>query len=280
MSSEQTSDQSVWCIDKAPTDSDIEKAAERYKDCDALSVFVDFDTWPDSQGELDLGFLAAFGQMHALHLRYIAGLKSLAFLAGLPALSELTIGPTKTSRLDLTPIQNLTSLKVLHLDKQSHRIEATSELSALEQLSIQSVSLKDLDFTHAIPQLDSLKIGLGGTRNLSFLAKSRVRTLELWRIAKVENEHIKPLSLAAHLRHLVLDQLSAVTALPDFSRAVHLQRVELRRMQNLEDIHTLEKAPALESLVLEDVPKIASQQDFSPHLKNSIQAAKSDRQEI
>jgi hypothetical protein len=59
-----------------------------------------------------------------------------------------------------------------------------------------------------------------------------------------------------HLRHLFLQALPNVTALPDLSRARSLRRIHLEEMKGARDLRPIASAPALEELVLGDLAQL------------------------
>lgn len=59
------------------------------------------------------------------------------------------------------------------------------------------------------------------------------------------------------LRHLLLQWLARVTALPDLGRNTSLRRVDLVTMKGLRDLRPLATAPALEEVALHDMRRLA-----------------------
>jgi hypothetical protein len=93
----------------------------------------------------DLEFLRFFPRVKSvsIDLRYhpLTSTTGLAYLSD--ELEGLSLGATKR-RFDLAPLQRFTALRQLSLDGHSKNIAVISELHALEDLTLRSVTLPDL----------------------------------------------------------------------------------------------------------------------------------------
>jgi hypothetical protein len=250
-------------FDKAPTAEKIAELKTIANVSRPMVLTVGYDFFPSSTGELDLSYLANLPSLQSLSLTYVAGLRSLDFLESLPSLRFLRIDPTKTSKLSLRPIRFLRSLQALKLDKQGTDIDVISELPELQYLSIQSSPLKNLDCLTRSSSLCALRIGLGSFKDLSFLAGTKLRYLELWQVRGLLTQDLEPVVKAPRLEALTLDTLGQVTALPHLEQ---LRRLQMREMNGLTDLHTLASAKKLEDLIIEGADKLAP--DSITQLKN------------
>jgi hypothetical protein len=179
-------------------------------------------------------------------------LQSLDGLRHLPEdVDELMIGWTKR-KLDLGVLDRFRGLKSLYLEGQTKGIEVLSRLTALEELTLRSITLPDLSLLLPLRNLRSLDIKLGGTKDLALLPRiGELRYLELWLIKGLTD--ISAVGELPQLRYLFLQALRQVERLPDLSRCVELKRVHLETMKGLRDLSPLTTAPAIEEVVLVDM---------------------------
>ena len=182
-------------------------------------------------------------------------LESLDGLRHLPeTLTRLAIGQTKRV-LSLGPLQRFARLEVLYLEGHTKDIEVVSQLRLLEDVTLRSITLPDLSVLLPLERLWSLDLKLGGTTNLDLLPKiGSLKYLELWMIRGLDD--LSPVSDLTNLRFLFLQALRRVTALPDLSRCTRLRRTHLETMKGLTDLSPLADAPALEQLLLVDMPHL------------------------
>jgi hypothetical protein len=181
--------------------------------------------------------------------------ESAAGLRHLPeSLRGLGLGAMRRP-IDLRVVARFPDLKSLYLEKHQKGIEALSGLTRLEDLTLRSITLADLSLLRPMTELRSLDVKLGGTSNLALLPEvGQLRYLELWRIRGLAD--VSTVGSLPHLRHLFLQTLSHVTALPDFGEARALRRIELETMKGIRDLRPLGSAPALEELLLHDMPQL------------------------
>lgn len=240
-------------FDKPPTAEKITELKAAGKANRPIALTIGYDFFPTSDGELDLSYLADLPSLQSLSLTYVAGLRSLDFLESLPGLHFLRIDPTKTGKLSLRPIRFLRSLQALKLDKQGTDIDVISELPELQYLSVQSTPLKNLDCLTCSSSLRALRIGLGSFKNLSFLAETKLRYLELWQVRGLLTEDLETVANASCIEALMLDTLAKVTTLP---RLDHIRRLHMREMNGLTNLDALGLAKKLEELIMEGANKL------------------------
>jgi hypothetical protein len=179
----------------------------------------------------------------------ISHLQSFDFLNHLPTgLVELSLEATRSRKPDLSPLSRFTALRKLYLEGQTKGINVLSSLTSLEDLTLRSITLPNLDLLRPLSRLWSLDIKLGGTKNLGALeGLNNLKYLELWQITGVED--IGVVSTLEGLQFLFLHSLKRVAALPSMKRLGILRRIYLENMKGLMDISALLDAPALEELI-------------------------------
>jgi len=169
-------------------------------------------------------------------------------------LEELGLGATRRP-LRLSPLRRFRDLRSLFVEGPVREIEVLSDLTAIDDLTLRSVTLPDLSLLLPLTKLRSLDLKLGGTNDLRLLPRiGEIRYLELWLIRGVTD--LDPIGEMTGLRSLFLQALSGVRRLPDLSRCVELRRVHLETMKGLTDLAPLATAPALRDLILMDLRQL------------------------
>ena len=203
----------------------------------------------------DLEFLQFFPFLR----RFVVHFRELQSLDGLRHVSEtlesLAVLRAGRRQLDLSSLRQLTKVRKLQIESHKRHIEILAEMTWLEDLTLRSITLPDLSILVPLTSLVSLQIKLGATRDLSLLPQiGRLRYLELWRITGLSD--LSAIGELTELRYLFLQTLKHVIELPDLSHAIHLRRVHLETMKGLRDLSPLANAPALEQLLLLDMPQL------------------------
>jgi hypothetical protein len=202
---------------------------------------------------VDLEFLRFFPEISDfsadalwLSLRTLDGLRHLR-----DDLTDLTIGATKT-RLDLHALSRFRTLRSLYLEGQTKNIDVLATVTTIEELTLRSITLPNLDLLAPLSALRSLDIKLGGTRNLAGLAAlEQLCHLELWMIKGLHD--VRGIAALASLRYLFMESLRQVTELPNLQRCVDLVRIHLQNMKGISDLSPLATAPNLRDIVLVDM---------------------------
>jgi hypothetical protein len=141
---------------------------------------------------------------------------------------------------------------LLYVEGPHRDYEAIAALTAIEDLTLRSVTLPDLSVLLPLDRLRSLDIKLGGTRDLALLPRiGGIQYLELWLIRGLND--VTAIADVETLQHLFLQALKQVTRLPSFARSTALRRVDLETMKGLTDLAPLAEAPSLEILNLGDM---------------------------
>lgn len=184
---------------------------------------------------------------------------SLAGLRHLPTgLQRLALSAIWVRRPSLLPVARFPGLTELHLGGPGalSDMDALGSLSALEQ--VQLYQRPDLDLrplAHA-QKLWHLEIAHGslaeGSAHLAEL--TGLRFLELVYLRTVED--LPDLSNLAALERLDLAYMSNLKRLPNLSGATRLRAVMIEKCRSLDDLTPLAHAPALEQVLLIDMPHL------------------------
>jgi len=232
--------------------------------------------------------------MHATgieHLCYLSELKSLRigvfelkdfqFLASMPTtLTSLGLGATRSKAPSLSPLDRFQSLQTLYIEGHHKGIEVLSELTNLTDLTLRSVTTRDLSYLKPLHALRSLDIKLGGIRDYSGIEeKSSLQYLEMWQIRDLKDVDI--LGSLVGLQNLLLQSLPHITTFPTLSRLSRLRRILIENLRGLTDFSSLEFAPAIEEFALIDGKKQTPNQLLpvlrNPRLKAILAGFGSDR---
>lgn len=179
----------------------------------------------------------------------IRSLDNFDFLQYLPdSMEKLSLAATQSKKPTLEHLVRFKNLKRLYIEGHHKNLEVIGELNALEDLTLRSITTKDLSFVRKLNNLWSLDIKLGGTNDLSALeGLSNLKYLELWQIRGLSD--ISVISSLHGLQYLFLQSLRNVTHFPDLSELNHLRRVYLETMRGLNKLEGLFKAPKLEEFI-------------------------------
>lgn len=237
-------------FDKPLTDDDYRRLARWLEDYPEMTLRVYL-----SPLIRDLEFLRFFPSLGNFAADTLYKLDSADGLRHLPeTLQGLGLGSTKR-QLDLRILERFSNLRWLYLERQHKGIEVISQLTTLDELTLRSITLPDLSLLLPLGSLRSFELKLGGTNDLSLLPRiGRLRYLELWRIRGFSD--VSMLGQLPHLRHLFLQTLPQVPALPDLNEAAALRRIHLEEMKGFRDLRSIATAPVLEELVLGDLRQL------------------------
>ena len=240
-------------FDRLPSEPDLRRLAEWFTQYPEMTLRA----YGSYDGSItDLEWLRFFPTLRRFDVDAVWDhLVSLDGLRHLPEdTDELMIGWTKR-RLDLGVLDRFRGLTSLYLEGQTKGIEVISRLTALEELTLRSITLPDLSLLLPLRRLLSLDIKLGGTRDLGLLPRvGELRSLELWLIKGLSD--ISAVGELPHLRYLFLQALRQVERIPDLRRCLELRRIHLETMKGIRDLRPLATAPALAELVLYDMRQL------------------------
>lgn len=171
------------------------------------------------------------------------------------SLEHLAMGDTTMRPVSIAPMADLHRLTTLTVIGPAKDASAISELGALEELTLRSVTLPDLGPLVPLQRLRHLDHHLGGTAELGQLPQlGSLVELELWRIRGLRD--ISVLGAMPALERLSLQSMSAITALPSLRGATSLRWLALETMKGITDLSPIADAPALEEILLIAMPQL------------------------
>lgn len=239
--------------------------------------------------ECDLSFLAKLPNVSRFYVDCHENVKNLDAIANLKKLVELSIGifeldtfevlntvpdtlevimlgQTKSKKPDLAVLERFTKLKTLYVEGHKKNIEVLGKLTYLEDVTLRSITTKNLDFLIPLKSLWSLDIKLGGITNFSALeCMDTIKYLELWQIRGLSD--ISFISTLVSLQNLFLQSLPNVEVLPNLTNLKELRKITLENMKGLHDISSLEHAPSLTEFSHWSAMNMQVE-DYIPLLKN------------
>ena len=208
-----------------------------------------------SQGH-DLDFLRHYPDVRkiSVDLYNLTDVSALEQFAS-PELESLAFGRTKSKTHSLAFLRRFRHLKSLYIEGHTKDIDTIGTLNRLEDLTLRSITLPDLSSLKPLKGLLSLDIKLGGTKNLGLLPEiGRLRYLELWLIRGLAD--VGPIGDIRTLQYLFLQALKNIKEIPPLARLRNLRRVYLETMKGLADLGPVAEAPALEDIVVVDMPHL------------------------
>jgi hypothetical protein len=181
-------------------------------------------------------------------------------------ITSLSLEATRSRKPSLLPLSRLQSLRVLYLEGQSKDIEVLGELKHLEDLTLRSITTRDLGYLAGLSKLWSLDIKLGGIRSFKGIeGKESIKYLELWQIRDLHSVDV--VGSLSGLQNLFLQSLPHIKSLPELRNSKSLRRVMLQNMKGLNDFGAFGNAPALEEFALIEGTKQIPEQ-LLPVLRN------------
>jgi hypothetical protein len=210
--------------------------------------------------------IAEIPQLESLSLG-IFELEDFGVLDLIPStLSSLFLGATRSRKPSLSPLSRLRSLRVLSLEGQSKSIEVLGELQHLEEVTLRSITTRDLSYLACLRNLWFLDIKLGGIRSfVGIEGKESLKYLELWQIRELHTADV--VAVLPGLQNLFLQSLPHIESLPILKDSKRIRRIVLQNLKGLRDFSALEWVPALEEFALIEGNKQAPEQ-LLPVLRN------------
>ena len=237
----------------------IDANCERIQFSEHLSE-KDFKTLSDFMKEKRINHLRVYGLNSVKNLDFLRHFDSIRelsvdvwdieWLDGIDTqyanLRSLDLGSTKSKRFSLAFLPSFEDLKQISIDGFEKDVEAIGEVITLEELTLRSVTLDDLDFVGQLTSLWWFALKLGGTRNIMALSDTRPKYLEIWRARGLKN--IDVISEMETLQFLFLQTLYRIWALPDLSNLSDLRKITIEDLRNLNNIRALFTASSIKEL--------------------------------
>lgn len=164
-------------------------------------------------------------------------------------LTDLGIGETKSTTIDLSFIREFTNLTTLYIDGMKKGLESASELSKLERLTFRGVKMNNLDLINSLKNLKQLRLLFGSYKNLDAIANVKsIKTLEISRTRQIPNyDFLKSMD---NLNSLYFEGMSKMEKLPDLNGLTNLKRIQIDNNSRLTDITNINQLPNLEIFLL------------------------------
>lgn len=181
-------------------------------------------------------------------------------------IKALYISQTKSKKPDISAIKRFKNLKTLYIEGHNKNIESLGDLYELEDLTLRSLSLNNLEFLVNLNKIWSLDIKLGSAKDLTAISKlSGLKYLELWQLRELKD--IEFIASSASIQSIMLQSLPNIVAIPNLKDCRMLRKLQLENMKGLKDLSGIRNAPALEEFILYD-GKCQSPRDLIPVLEN------------
>ncbi len=237
--------------DDLPSAADWQLLAEYMSQHPHLGLFVD----TTGDGLHDLDFLAEFGWLTDLTVECMS-LQSVDGLRHLSNLRRVALGPTKR-RVSLEVLTELPELTSVSITDHSRELDVLGQIPGLRSVSLTSAKLDDLEFLAGATQLRSVYLTMGWINDLSALSRlPPLISLDMYR-TKVTD--LTPIGGCTSLVSVWLEGLP-VGALPDLGALSDLVVVEVAKLNGLDDLTPIARAPHLRYLRVQS--KTLQPEDF------------------
>ncbi len=164
-------------------------------------------------------------------------------------LTDLGIGETKSTAVDLSFIKEFKNLTTLCIDGMKKGLENASELSKLERLTFRGVKMNNLDLIVNLKNLKQLRLFFGSYKNLDAISNIKsLKTLEISRTRQIPDYDF--LKTMDNLNSLYFEGMSEMEKLPDLSGLTNLKRIQIDNNSRLTDITNLNQLSNLETFLL------------------------------
>jgi len=202
------------------------------------------DVWFQPTALTDFKFLKLMTNIESLHIDNFQ-IKSFEGIDNLINLKRLILYDTKSKSISLKPISNLTELTYLYISGHKKDIESISGLNKINDLTLRSITVENLNILRNFEQLEKLHVLLGGTKNYeAIIDLPKLRHFELWHVQKLAD--IEFISNLKRLEYLQISSLRNIVSLPKFTHNLHLVKLVLENLKGLDDISTLRNLKNLE----------------------------------
>lgn len=215
---------------------------------------------------VNLDSITQLKKLKELHIG-IFSLDSFEILNHVPdSLESITLGQTKSKKPDLSVLGRFSKLKKIYIEGHTKNIDVIGSLKQIEDVTLRSITTKNIEFLTPLIKMSSLDIKLGGIKNFSAIeSMENIQYLELWQIRDLKD--LSFISSLTGLQSLFLQSLKNVELLPVFKGLSKLKKIHLEDMKGLKDISSLGEAPALAEFTHSSAMNM-DYEDYIPLLKN------------
>lgn len=152
-------------------------------------------------------------------------------------------------------LSSMPRLERLVVEAHANGLDVLAGLHGLREVGLASVKLEGLDMLASLPDLWSLRLDLGATKNLNALrGKKGLKHLRIFRVTGLDD--LGAIADMTGLQYLFLQDLTRVAELPAMDRLVALRRLQVDGLKDLRDFTPLLNARALEDLAVTNAPHV------------------------
>jgi len=185
----------------------------------------------DQEAMKNLGIEMTEKQQNALTIDFDRmKLKDLAFLEHFPNLNHLSIGGKAKCFDGLEALSKLKDLCLLRLKNDS--LEFLKKCPAIEILDIRRGQIKKFETIATLSKLKGISLEGLKTSDLDFIAS------------------------ISSLQVIVLIEVKNIISFPSLKNLVHLRRIHLELLKDLEDIQGIAHASKLKEIIIMETPKL------------------------
>ena len=219
-----------------------------YPSLAAFSIDSMYSVFPDLSG---LKYLP--DGLRSLGLGIPSGAPGRDALSRHASLETLAIAQHRALPEEMSGLKNLKSIFIEGPVADLRTLEA---LTLVEDLTLRSVSVPNLESILPMTGLKSLDIKLGGIRDLRYIDRFPELTyLEIWMVRGLSD--LSFLDRVTSLEELHLESLKNVVSVPSFAPLTRLRSITLQNMKGLLDLASIAEAPKLERLSLVEAKFLA-----------------------
>ena len=218
---------------------------------------------------MEVDNLNVISQLHNLKSLHIGifYLDSLEIFNHVPdTMESIILGQTKSKKPDLAVLERFRGLKKIYIEGHAKNIEVIGSLNQLEDVTLRSITTKDIEFLAPLKKMWSLDIKLGGINNFSGIeGMDKIKYLELWQVRGLRD--LSFISSLTGLQYLFLQSLTNVEKLPVLNDLSGLRKIYLENMKGMKDISCLGQAPLLTEFTHWSAMNM-TKEDYIPLLMN------------
>ncbi|HZG24305.1 MAG TPA: hypothetical protein VEZ17_06990, partial [Chitinophagaceae bacterium] len=173
-------------------------------------------------------------KLKSLHIG-ISSLDSFDILCHIPdTLEFIMLEQTQSQKPDLAVLERFTQLKKIYIEGHTKNIDVIGKLNQLEEVTLRSLTTKQVEFLTPLKKMWSLDIKLGGLNNFEAIeGMENIKYLELWQVRGLND--LSFISTLTGLQYLFLQSLRNLETLPALNDLSRLRKIHLDTMKGLKD---------------------------------------------
>lgn len=163
---------------------------------------------------------------------------------GIGSLREFSIGETRSTKIDLSPLAHCPHLEKAYIEAQPEGLDALQGLAGLKDLTLRRIGKNhSFAFVSNVPNLERLKVILGGRTDLDEIIHPLLKELELVWVRGLAS--VGDLSRFPALRSLWVEDQLQLQSINLTAAPIRLQRLVLLNCKKLTSLGTLAGLRAL-----------------------------------